>query len=111
MISRSLSYYFNQHVIKNCIKFFTSDHGGQLYEITTRESGICPWPNFSLIPDIFAPGINVLICTGWSHRPVQMASHMGTSGPPSRHPIQMPHICTGWWLRPVRVRWPHIYTG
>jgi hypothetical protein len=31
---------------------------------TTRESGICPWSDFSFVPGIF-PSTNEGICTGW----------------------------------------------
>jgi hypothetical protein len=63
--------------------------------LITRESGICPRPDFSFVPGIFALGTNRDICTSWSYRLVQIFPHKDASGPPPTHSVQMPHICTG----------------
>jgi hypothetical protein len=36
---------------------------------TTRESGICPWVDFSFVLSISTPDTNEGICTGWEGRP------------------------------------------
>jgi hypothetical protein len=45
---------------------------------------------FHLYRVFFSPGTNKGIRTSWSHRPVQMSTHMGARGSPP-HLIQMPH--------------------
>jgi hypothetical protein len=57
----------------------THFHPLQKHLITTRESGICLWSNFSFAPGIFAPNTN-----NGLYRP-----HMGASRPPPTHPVQL----------------------
>jgi hypothetical protein len=78
--------------------------------VITKESGSCPWSDFSFVSVIFAPGPNEGIRTGWSHCPVQMSPPRGVSGPSPTHLVQMPHIRIGWCFHPIQMWRCHIYT-
>jgi hypothetical protein len=60
-----------------------------LVDFTTRESHMYPRTDFSFVPGILPIGTNDCICTSWSHQPVQMSSHRGSSWPDPTQPVQM----------------------
>lgn len=67
-----------------------AEHKGHKYaawHATTRELVICPCADFSFVQGIFALSKNALICTGSSHRLVQMSPHRAASSPPPPHPV------------------------
>jgi hypothetical protein len=60
---------------------------------TTRKSVVCPWPQITFVPNIFALGINVDICTEWGMRALARP--------------YVSHICTGVSLPSTNK--PHLY--